>query len=477
MANGCQANSLTQALMSPVLMRMNFNVPRQLRLTLGISLTLLAMLFTGGRLAADRQPQPEFRLTPAGTLIRDAATHQPAVGALPVNLIRSPDGRYLIAVNSGFGIQRNATHKLHQSLAVIDLAARPAPTVIQNVYVPVPQSVCVGAVFVPPPHPDGTCTFYVSGGHENKIWRFQFVPGARQPLQPGVSNFNTPLEAPFIEVSGLAAEPPSPRYNNNLAAVFPLGLALSTDGETLYTANNLGDSLGLIHHHQGKPELESLKLQNPKRPNQATYPYEVKVVPTGQGDKVYVSCWGDGSLAVVNPTTKAVRFVDIGRHPTAMTLDRAQTRLYVVNSDGDAVSVMDTATDTEIERIALRLDERNQGGTSPQSLALDEDETTLYVANARANCVAVVRLGAQARPTAQRHDASEARHQSASKSLLAKRKSVPNRSPPPSLRDGNKPPLSKASSQPGFIRRPLPSSAGRWLSAMAKAPALKTPRL
>lgn len=454
MANGCQANSLTQALMSPVLMRMNFNVPRQLRLTLGISLTLLAMLFTGGRLAADRQPQPEFRLTPAGTLIRDAATHQPAVGALPVNLIRSPDGRYLIAVNSGFGIQRNATHKLHQSLAVIDLAARPAPTVIQNVYVPVPQSVCVGAVFVPPPHPDGTCTFYVSGGHENKIWRFQFVPGARQPLQPGVSNFNTPLEAPFIEVSGLAAEPPSPRYNNNLAAVFPLGLALSTDGETLYTANNLGDSLGLIHHHQGKPELESLKLQNPKRPNQATYPYEVKVVPTGQGDKVYVSCWGDGSLAVVNPTTKAVRFVDIGRHPTAMTLDRAQTRLYVVNSDGDAVSVMDTATDTEIERIALRLDERNQGGTSPQSLALDEDETTLYVANARANCVAVVRLGAQARPTAQRHDASEARHQSASKkpSRKTKVRSEPESTAEPERRQ-------QASVVKGFIPTGLYPSA------------------
>src|SRR4051812_47472243 len=54
-------------------------------------------------------------ITPAGALVMDATTRQPAVGALPVNFVRSPDrmgadgrGRYLVAVNSGTGVQFNA---------------------------------------------------------------------------------------------------------------------------------------------------------------------------------------------------------------------------------------------------------------------------------------------------------------------------------------------------------------------------------
>jgi len=51
-------------------------------------------------------------ITPAGTLLIDAATHLPAVGAMPMAMLRSPDslgrggkGRYLLVVNSGFGVQ------------------------------------------------------------------------------------------------------------------------------------------------------------------------------------------------------------------------------------------------------------------------------------------------------------------------------------------------------------------------------------
>ncbi|OYT71425.1 MAG: hypothetical protein CFK52_07980 [Chloracidobacterium sp. CP2_5A] len=432
---------------------MRFPLPRPLVLVAFASVALTALLFNSGRLAADRvaQPQPEFRLTPAGTLIRDALTNQPAVGALPVKMVSSPDGRYIIVVNSGFGIQLNSTHRLHQSLAVIDVAARPAPAVVQNVYFPVPQSVCVGAAFAPRPAAAGAYALYVSGGHENKIWRFQLTPGAEPPLTPGSGELNTPVEAPFLDVTSFADEPASPRYNNNLAPVFPLGLAVGQDGETLYSANNLGDSLGIIRQGNGAPLLETVKLQNPKRPTQATYPYEAVALPTGQGEKVYVSCWGDDSLAVVNPATKAVKFLDLDRHPTAMTLNRAGTRLYVVNSDGDAVSVIDTARDLEIERIFIRLDEKRRGGTSPQSLALDESETALYVAGARANCLAVVALSAQARSEASAHDVKALRHASASKGKPTSK--------------ARQAPESEAKRQPSFVKGFIPT--GLYPSAVA----------
>src|SRR5215471_10397627 len=129
---------------------------------------------------SDGQKRNDRPLTPAGSLVMDKTTRQPAVGALAVGFVRSPDktgpdglGRYLIAVNSGFGIQfSGGSNGAEQSLAIIDLNARPAASVVQNIYFPSPQSVSVGAVFAPRAE-DGSYRLYVSGGFENKIWIFR----------------------------------------------------------------------------------------------------------------------------------------------------------------------------------------------------------------------------------------------------------------------------------------------------------------
>ena len=120
-------------------------------------------------------------ITPAGVLIKDAATRQPAVGSLTVDFVRSPDslgpdgaGRYVIAVNSGYGIQFTSSgNKAQQSLAVIDLKHPGGPTVVQNVYFPTPQSVNVGVDFGRKADEDGSYPMYVSGGFQNKILDLQ----------------------------------------------------------------------------------------------------------------------------------------------------------------------------------------------------------------------------------------------------------------------------------------------------------------
>src|SRR5262249_31291389 len=167
------------------------------------SLGLLASLFCGATTllfgcfwflsAASQEPnvvnQPASQgrpITPAGALLLDATTRLPAVAPLTVDFVRSLDkdgpdgkGRYLIAVNSGFGLQFNAeTNDGQQSLAVIDLNAKPAPVVVQNVYFPTPQSANVGVALAPQAEQDGSRLLYVSGGVENKIWMFRFTPGA-----------------------------------------------------------------------------------------------------------------------------------------------------------------------------------------------------------------------------------------------------------------------------------------------------------
>src|SRR5262245_39933499 len=169
----------------------------------------------GADIEIKNQPASQGRpITPAGMLVLDATTKLPAVGALPVDFVRSPDkdgpdgkGRYLVVVNSGFGLQFNAaTNRGQQSLAVIDLKSQPAPVVIQNVYFPTPQSANVGAVFSPQADEDGSFALYVAGGVENKIWVFRFTPGARTPITPASPGPDTKITAPFIDVNGFAAQ-------------------------------------------------------------------------------------------------------------------------------------------------------------------------------------------------------------------------------------------------------------------------------
>jgi YVTN family beta-propeller protein len=351
------------------------------------------------------QPASEGRpITPAGVLLADVTTRLPAVAPLTVDFVRSPDkngpdgkGRYLIAVNSGFGLQFNAgSNRGQQSLAVIDLNAKPAPAVIQNVYFPTPQSVNVGVAVAPQAEEDGSHLLYVSGGVENKIWMFRLTLGARTPITPASSGPSTRVEAPFLDVNGFAAQAPTPRYNENFAPVYPTGLALDPDGETLFIANNLGDSLGIIRNVRGMRELVRVDLRR-DNPLQPIYPYGVAVLPArdGRAAKVYVSCWNDAALAVIdpnNPNNSPVRRIAVDRHPTAMIFNAEKTRLFVVNSNADSVSVIDTAADKEIERINTRLAERALPGGSPESLALSADEKTLFVANAHSNAVAVIAL-------------------------------------------------------------------------------------
>jgi YVTN family beta-propeller protein len=354
-----------------------------------------------------REPAGEGRpITPAGALVIDSATHLPAVGAMPMTMLRSPDalghggkGRYLLVVNSGYGVQFSAdTNEAQQSIAVIDLNAAPEPLVTQNIYFPSPQSANVGLAFSPPADADGSFEMYVSGGFENKVWIFRFNPKAAAPVQPGSPGPDSKVGAPSFEI-GKPREVSPPDYNKGKAALYPTGLALTPDGATLVTANNLGDSVTIVRGLRDTRRMERVDLHHPGKPAENIYPYGVVVLGTGQKARAYVSCWNDSSVAVISLSGKnAVRkYIVVDRHPTAMALNAEGTRLFVTNSDADTVSVIDTATDQEIERIDVRLAESALPGASPEGLALSDDDQTLYVANAHSNAVAVVLLSDRVR--------------------------------------------------------------------------------
>src|SRR5262245_26183814 len=84
-------------------------------LTAAVLIASLSGVPSAAHLGSADEPASQGRpITPAGSLVQDITTRQAAVGALPVDFVRSPDklgpggGRFLIAVNSGFGIQFNS---------------------------------------------------------------------------------------------------------------------------------------------------------------------------------------------------------------------------------------------------------------------------------------------------------------------------------------------------------------------------------
>jgi len=338
--------------------------------------------------------------------VLDTATTLPEVGALPTVFLRSPDrtahdgkGRYLLLMFSGYGLAfGNKTNGQQQSIGVLDLNAQPEPAFIQNVYFPSPQSANVGIAFAPQARNDGSYALYVSGGYENKVWIFRFTPNAAQPIQPASPGPDTKVDAPSLDISK-PGDISRKEYNGGKAALYPTGLAVTADGSTLLTANNLGDNLTIIRNLHGKRILRRVDLHHSGKPEQNIYPYDVVTIGKAPHALAYVSCWNDSSIAVVSlSASPAVRqFIPVDRHPTAMLLNANQTRLYVVNSNADSVSVIDTQLNREVERIDVRLAEDALLGASPEGLALSADETTLYVANAHSNAVAVVALSDQAR--------------------------------------------------------------------------------
>ncbi len=336
----------------------------------------------------------------------DAATHLPAVGAMPMAMLRSPDklgrdgkGRYLLVVNSGYGVQFSAdTNEAQQSIAVIDLNAGPEPLVIQDVYFPSPQSANVGLVFSPALRADGSFAMYVSGGFENKVWIFHFDPKAAKPIQPESPGPDSKVQAPSFLISN-PGEASKVDYNKGKAALYPTGLAITADGAALLTANNLGDSVTIVRNLRGARRMKRVDLRHPGKSGENIYPYGVVAIGSGKNARAYVSCWNDSSVAVVslNGKTAVQEFIGVGRHPTAMVSNSNGTRLFVANSDEDSVSIIDTLTNREIERIDVRLAENVLPGASPEGVALSADEKILYVANAHSNAIAVAALSEKAR--------------------------------------------------------------------------------
>ncbi len=92
--------------------------------------------------------------------------------------------------------------------------------------------------------------------------------------------------------------------------------------------------------------------------------------------------------------------IPVKGQPNKMTLNAAQSLLYVVEDQSDTIDVIDTTKNAIVETIpviapaSVLPDSLAQyTGANPNSVTLSPDEKQLYVTNGNLNCVAVVALG------------------------------------------------------------------------------------
>jgi DNA-binding beta-propeller fold protein YncE len=276
-----------------------------------------------------------WRIAPAGRHIQ--------VGDLPLNMVQSPDGRYLVITNNGWS---------KPTLTIFDTRTE---QVIGRAPV---DHAWLGLAW----DPNGTRLFS-AGAAENTIHEFAWKDGALK------------------DAGAIALGPPERRTGGELQnAGFIGGLAIAPDGARLYATHVFGQAVSAVDL-QTRREFHNATLD--------AEPYTC--VLSHDGKTLYVSLWGGAKVLMFAADTLApLGEVTVGGHPNSMLLSRDGARLFVACANTNAVWVIDLAARTAVEQISVALYPDSPVGTTPNSLALSPDGTTMLVANADNNNVAMV---------------------------------------------------------------------------------------
>jgi len=256
-------------------------------------------------------------LLPNGWRIAPEGRHV-TVGDLPMNLVLSPDGRFVAISTSGFS---------KPALSIFDTKSLQIVTRAEL------DHTWLGLAW----HPDGKRLF-ASGSSENVVYEFAFDNG--RLTAAGSISLGAPERHPGRDVIENAG--------------FVSGLAISPDGQRLYLTQVYGQRVRVVDLAQ-KKVLASADL--------GAEPYTCVLSPDGA--TLFVSLWGGAKVLMLDPWTLEVRgAVAVGEHPNAMALARDGSRLFVACANTNAVWVVDLAAKTANEQISVALGAEAPAGST-----------------------------------------------------------------------------------------------------------------
>ena len=268
-----------------------------------------------------------WRLQPAGKHVK--------VGDLPLNMLQTPDSKYLIVTTNG--LQRPA-------FAVVDVATWKVKSTLplDHAWYGLAWSL------------DGTM-LYSAGAGQNNVQEFNYADGVITPART--------LTLPAVAGESFAG-----------------GLAVSGDGKTLFVTRVFAQTVSAIDLATGSvTKTVALPAE----------PYTCLV--SANGRRLFVSLWGGARVQVYTlPSMVLVDEYVTGEHPNAMVLSRDGKRLFIASGNDGSVWVFDTFSSIALEQISMSLSPNAPPTSTPNSLALSPDGNSLLVSNADTNSVAVV---------------------------------------------------------------------------------------
>ncbi|MGH9411573.1 MAG: hypothetical protein ACRD1V_19225 [Vicinamibacterales bacterium] len=277
-----------------------------------------------------------WRIAPAGRAI--------GVGGLPMNLVPSPDGRFIAISSSGYAKPSISIFDT-QTLQIISRAEL--------------DHTWLGVVWAP----DGK-KLYASGSSENVIYELTFANGRLTASKDS------------IRLRDAERHPGGEVIDN---AGFVAGLSISPDGRRLYAAEIYGE------------RVEAIDLTTGTSVGAAPLGAEgYATALSADGETLFVSVWGAAKVIEFDAATLAPKGeIAVGEHPNAMTLSRDGSRLFVACANTDAVWEIDTKSAKPLAQISVALEPGAPVGATPNGLALSPDGKTLAIANADNNTVAI----------------------------------------------------------------------------------------
>ena len=361
--------------------------------TARLAVIYAALVLWTGVLAAQTIDLPTSK-----QLIGEIPGHPQQLNSLPISMAVSPDSRYVVTVNAGYGV---AESQYEQSLAVLDTQSGsvsdfPDPRTLarsakQTLYSGLAFSrdgsrVYASMASLTDPLGDGKdetgSGIVVYSFAAGKIAPQRFIP---LPLQQLASGKTTRLPRVVRSDKGIP---------------YPAAIAViaSAGSEKLLVAGNLSDDVLLLDAASGIVEKRFDLSQSDDVP--AAYPIALAV--SKDGARAFVALWNASEIVELNLVNKTVGRtlallkpsspVAPGTHPCAFALSPDGKTLYVALANRDAVAAVSVSAGQFSVKgyFDARLPGQSYFGAEPVALALNANGSRLYVANMASDAVAVI---------------------------------------------------------------------------------------
>ncbi len=355
--------------------------------------TMFTVILTASQMAAQTRDLPTSK-----ELIEPVPGGPQRLNSLPMTMATSPDGRYVVTVNAGYGTYES---RYMQSLAVLDTQkgaltdfpddrtlAREAKQTLYSGLAFSRDGSHLYASMGSLTDPEGTAKDDTGSGvivyrfSEGQIAPERFINLPMQQLAPG-------------HTTRLVGE-----REGDKGVPFPAALAIvgNAGKERLLVADNLSDDVLLIDPANGTIEHRFDLAESNAVPS--TYPGAL--VLSSDRRRAFVALWNASEIVELDLAKKTVARklallkpsdpVKPGTHPCAFALAPDGKTLYVALANRDAVAAVNVGgKDFSIKGyFDTRLPGQSYFGAEPVAVAVDATGNRLYVANMGSDAVAVM---------------------------------------------------------------------------------------